>query len=91
MLNSVSIIGSLSKVDEKEPRIRYLLVERYYSNFSDNIEVDKIPICNWNKESKGEIFTFADGSLVAIRGRIETLNQMIVIVCETITYLGLKN
>lgn len=90
MLNSVSIIGSLSKVDEKEPRIRYLLVERYYSNFSDNIEVDKIPICNWNKENKGEIFSFKENSLVAVRGRIESLNNFVVIVVETITYLGLK-
>ena len=90
MLNSVSIIGSLSKVDEKEPRIRYLLVERYYSNFSDNIEVDKIPFCNWNKENKGEIFSFKENSLVAVRGRIESLNNFVVIVVETITYLGLK-
>ena len=90
MLNSVSIIGSLSKVDEKESRIRYLLVERYYSNFSNNIEVDKIPICNWNKENKGEIFSFKENSLVAVRGRIESLNNFVVIVVETITYLGLK-
>ena len=90
MINSVCIIGALRDRCPQDERIRYLLVERFYSTFI-NDEVYLVPICNWNKESKGEIFTFADGSLVAIRGRIETLNQMIVIVCETITYLGLKN
>lgn len=90
MLNSICLVGSLVEIDNKEPRIRYLLVERVYTNFSDNLIIDKIPLCNWNKEVKGEIFTFKNNSLVAVRGRIETLNNNVVIVVETITYLGLK-
>ena len=90
MLNSVCIIGSLKHQDEKDERIRYLLVERIYSSFLNN-DVDIIPICNWNKEKRGEIFHYKDDTLVAIRGRIETLDEKIVIVCETITYLGLKH
>ena len=89
MLNSVCIIGSLKQKDCKDERIRYLYVERFYSYFINN-EFDLVPLCNWNKENKGELFNFKDDALVAIRGRIETLNQKIVIVCETITYLGLK-
>ena len=90
MLNSVCLIGSLKHRDKKDARIRYLLVERIFSTFI-NDEVDYVPICNWNKEKRGEVFLHKDDSLVAIRGRIETLNGQIVIVCETITYLGLKH
>ena len=90
MLNSICLVGSLVEIDNKEPRIRYLLEERVFTNFADNLIIDKIPLCNWNKEVKGEIFTFKNNSLVAVRGRIETLNNNVVIVVETITYLGLK-
>lgn len=89
-MNSVSIIGALKQVDEKDPRIRYLFVERIYSTISFNSEIDLIPLVNWNKEPSGEIFVFPDSTMVAIRGRIETLNQKLVIVVETITNLGLK-
>ena len=89
-MNSVSIIGALKQVDEKDPRIRYLFVERIYSTISFNSEIDLIPLVNWNKEPSGEIFVFPDATMVAIRGRIETLNQKLVIVVETITNLGLK-
>ena len=90
MLNSVCVVGSLMDVDLNEPKIRYLKVERVFSKFKESVEIDVIPICNWNKQEKGEIFSFANKSLVVIRGRLETLGQRIVIVVETITYLGLK-
>ena len=90
MFNSVCIVGSLLEIDKEEPKIRYLLVERAYSNFKNNIITDKIPIMNWNKESKGEIFSFPNHSLVALRGRIESFCNKTVIIVETITNLGLK-
>ena len=89
MIISVCIIGALRDRCPQDERIRYLLVERFYSTFI-NDEVDLVPICNWNKENKGEIFSFKENSLVAVRGRIESLNNFVVIVVETITYLGLK-
>ena len=90
MLNSVSLIGHLGEIDKEEKRIRYLYVERFFSKYDGNIELDKIPIVNWNKEVKGEIFSFNEKSIVAIRGRIESLNNIVVIVVETIVYLGIK-
>ena len=90
MLNSVNIIGALKHIDDHDPRIRYLFVERSYSIPSFDLEKDLIPIVNWNKEPKGEIFIFPNSTLVAIRGRIEMLNEKLVIVVETITNLGLK-
>ena len=90
MLNSVSIIGALKHVDERDSRIRYLFVERSYSCLTINSEEDLIPIVNWNKEPSGDIFVYPESTMVAIRGRIETLNQKMVIVVETITNLGLK-
>lgn len=90
MLNSVCVIGSLLEVSKEDPRIRFLLLERVYSNFKDHIITDKIPIMNWNKQAKGEIFSLPDHSLVVIRGRIESLEEKIIIITESITNLGLK-
>lgn len=90
MFNSVSVIGALLEVDKSEPNIRYLLIERAYSNLKSGILTDKVPIMNWNKEAKGEVFSFPERSLVALRGRIETYNSRVVIVVETITNLKLK-
>lgn len=90
MLNNVTIIGSLLNVDYNEPKLRMMLVERVYSNYKESIIVDKIPIMNWNKEAKGEIFVLPENTLVAIKGRLETFNDRVVIVVETITNLGLK-
>ena len=42
MLNSVSIIGALKHVDERDSRIRYLFVERSYSCLTINSEKDLI-------------------------------------------------
>ena len=69
--------------------VPFFIISKYLTLV--NNDVDIIPICNWNKEKRGEIFHYKDDSLVVIRGRIETLNQQIVIVCETITYLGLNH
>ena len=90
MLNSVSIIGALKNKDKLDARIRYLQVERCYDYSGIEKELDIVPLVNWNKEPTGEIFIFPDSTLVAIRGRIETVNQKMVIVVETITNLGLK-
>ena len=90
MLNTVTLIGALLNVDSNEPRMRYLLVERVYSNYKDSIIVDKIPLLNWNKEPKGEIFVLPEGSMVAIKGRLETFNEKVVIVVESMTSLKIK-
>lgn len=90
MLNSVTIIGALLSRSPIDKRIRYLEVERYYSNFKESIVKDEVPIMNWNRDSRGEIFSLPDKSLVAIRGRLEVESKLLVIVVETITYLGLK-
>ena len=90
MLNSVTIIGALQLRSSDDKRIRYLEVERYYSNFKESIIKDFVPLMNWNKDIKGEIFSLPDKSLVAIRGRLEVENKILVVVVETITYLGLK-
>lgn len=90
MLNSVTVIGALKAQSSIDKRVRYLEIERYYSNFKDSIIKDEIPLMNWNKEPKGEIFSLPNGSMVAIRGRLEVIDTLVVIVVETITYLGLK-
>lgn len=89
MLNSLSIIGSLLSVDETDKSIRYLLVERVYSTNS-KLEIDTIPLMNWNKSFKGELFVLPNNTMVAIKGRLETFNNKVVVICESITNLGLK-
>ena len=53
MLNSVTVIGALKARSSIDKRVRYLEIERYYSNFKDSIIKDEIPLMNWNKEPMG--------------------------------------
>ncbi|MDD6302625.1 MAG: hypothetical protein PUA56_04940 [Bacillales bacterium] len=87
-MNSVTIIGVLKNRDEKNPEIRYIMLRRDYEISSSQGQDDLIGIMNWDKGSKGEIFSFKDESQVAIKGRIEIYLNRPVIICEFIQYLG---
>ena len=91
MLNSVNLIATLKKVDEKNPKIRYCEITRPYQLLRKNEkDIDVIPLVNWNKDKIGELFTYKNHSIVSIGGRIETLDDRLVVVTEKIEYLGLK-
>jgi hypothetical protein len=90
MINCVNMIATLKDVDEKNPYIRYCLVRRPYPLFDENYQGDEVPLVNWNKDKVGTLFALKSDSLVAIKGRIENYSSRLVVVIETIDYLGLK-
>lgn len=89
MLNSVNLIGVLSKV-EREKNFRLLEVERGYMPLYEKKETDLIPLMTWNKTNKGDLFYFDAGSLVAIKGRIEEVDDRAFVIVETIVGIGKK-
>ena len=50
--------------------------------------MDSVDFDVWNKLNKGELFTFGEGSLLLIKGRLEYYNGKFVVVCESFSYLG---
>ncbi len=87
MLNSVNLIGVLLKV-EQEKNFRLLEVERGYMPLYETKDKDFIPLMSWNKTSKGDLFYYEEGSLVAIKGRIEEVDEKAYVIVETIVGLG---
>lgn len=53
-------------------------------------ETDLIPLMTWNKTNKGDLFYFDAGSLVAIKGRIEEVDDRAFVIVETIVGIGKK-
>lgn len=91
MLNSISVIATLREVDKEDKTIRYVTIDRPYALLKDRLISDRFACLNWNKIDKGELFTFKENSLVAIKGRLENYRNLSVIVVESIVYLGLTN
>lgn len=87
-MNSVNIIGRLVEQDENDSCIRYCIVEKPFFFNSDDEAYDKVPLMNWNKEENGELFSFSNNTLVGIKGRVENYRNILVIVIESIIYLG---
>ena len=87
-MNSVNLIGRLVEQDESDSCIRYCIVEKPFFSSSENESFDKVPLMSWNKEENGELFSFSNGTLVGIKGRVENYGNILVIVIESIIYLG---
>ena len=65
-----------------------IVVEKPFFSSSENESFDKVPLMSWNKEENGELFSFSNGTLVGIKGRVENYRNILVIVIESIIYLG---
>lgn len=88
MINIVVLMGRIVGDDPEVNTIRRLEIVGDYKNLDGVWQTDAVPVINWNKTNKGELFTFPVGSLVMIRGRMENYKNRFVIVCENLTYLG---
>lgn len=87
MLNTVIFMGLLSHIDDNEPLIRYVNIIGEYQNLEGKFNHDYIPVINWNKLNKGDLFTFQDQTCVIIKGRLEVYKNRFVVVCESLSYL----
>ena len=88
MINVTVFMGKIIKDDEFLQNIRYVEICQDYHQNDGKIKKDLIPVMNWNKLNKGELFTFSEGSLLLIKGRLEYYNGKFVVVCESLSYLG---
>lgn len=88
MINIAVFAGKIIKDDENDPCIR--MVEIYEDFLEEDLDLKKelVPVMNWNKQNKGELFTFGVGTLLIIKGRLENYKGRFVVVCESLTYLG---
>lgn len=89
MSNSVIIIGRLAKnIDDNNEIL--LSVSRLFKNEEGIYETDLIPITIWQGISSQMKECCTEGSLVGVRGRIETKDNKIIIIGEKVTFLSNK-
>lgn len=87
MINHISIIGILRNIDEANDIIRYIEVKRNYKNNLGQYDSDCFPCIMWSRNNKNQLFSYREGTLVAIEGRLEIEEKQMYIIIETITYL----
>lgn len=88
MVNVVVFMGKIVKNDDIHKEIRYLEVVSDFKNNSNQFFKELIPVINWNKTNKGELFSFKENTLLLIKGRLEFFKEKFVVVCEQLTYIG---
>lgn len=90
MINAVHVLGFLDDFDQENELIRYIKITRNYKDNKGIFQDDYIACLSWIKKRKGELYTLQKGSMVAIQGRIESIEGKTLIIVENIVYLGLK-
>jgi hypothetical protein len=88
MINITVFAGKIVKDDENDPLIRYVEIYQEFLSEKGDIKKELVPVMNWNKERKGELFTFSINTLLIIKGRLENYKGRFVVICENLTYLG---
>lgn len=88
MVNVIVFMGALKHIDPEYPNIRYVHVIQDFKDDQGHLEELDIPLINWNRSSKGGIFTFKDGTLMVFKGRLDAEENKLVILVEETTYLG---
>lgn len=86
MINHISLNGILRQVDEKN-NIRYVEVVRSYKNEQGIYPSDFFKVMMWSRNVNNKLFSYKEGTLVSIDGRLENINQETVIVCESLMYI----
>ncbi|MGN1295641.1 MAG: hypothetical protein ACI4U5_04465 [Bacilli bacterium] len=89
-MNLVSITGSLQSISSSDSNIRYIKYVRSYKDKKGIFQEDIFPCMYWTRDCNNELFSLQDNSYVAISGRIEKVNELVVIIIEQLEYLGVK-
>lgn len=90
MINSVTVLGVLKANDENHEGVRFLEVERDYKDSYGNFQKDMLPLMYWTRDEKNVLFSLNDETLIVARGRIETFEDIIIIVVESLNLLSSK-
>ena len=87
MINHVSLNAILCDIDNKNQSYRNIRIIRSYKNKDGRYLEDVIKCMMWTKNNKNSLFSYKSGSLVSIDGRIETVDNDVVIIVESMTLL----
>lgn len=88
MVNVIVFMGVLGEVDSNENKIRYAHVIQDFKDSQGKFEDLDVPLINWTKSSKGGIFSYDKGNIYLFKGRLDKLNNQLVILIEESSYLG---
>ena len=88
MVNVIVFMGVLKEVDSQFKNIRYAHLIQDFKDEKGRLEEVDIPLVNWNRSSKGGIFTFKEWTLLLFKGRVDEQDKKLVILVEETTYLG---
>lgn len=92
MLNQLVLVGRLAKDIKlnKEETIITLAVNRSYKNEEGVYETDFINILIRGSIAENTAEFCKTGDIIGIKGRVETMNEQMVLVGEKITFLTSK-
>lgn len=86
MMSDVMIVGRLSESLDETTRV--IEIDRMIPEHGKFV-VDKIPVAYWNMEPRSRFMKANSGTLVVIRGRIQSAAKFgIIIVAEQLAILG---
>ena len=93
MNNLVTLIGRLARnveTIEENKAIITLAVQRNYKNEEGIYEVDFIPCVLWNSLGDHTKEYCRTGDLVGIKGRIQMIDNKMVLVAEKVSFLAMQ-
>lgn len=96
MLNQVVLVGRLTKdpVGETNRPCREisLAIPRYYKNSEGEYETDFIDCELWSDTVAQSASEYCrKGDIVGVKGRLESKDNRLVVVCEKLTFLSSNN
>lgn len=91
MINHVSLTAVLCKIENSDSIYRNIKVVRNYKNCTGYYDIDIIPCAMWTRNRQNALFSYSEGSYIALDGRIETNNDKVVIIVEQLMFLSNGN
>ncbi len=86
MINHISLTAILCEKDDSIYRKAKII--RNYKNIDGYFEEDIINCIMWTRNNKNALFSYNEGTFVAIDGRIEVIEGNTCVVVEQIMYLA---
>lgn len=77
-MTNVGVYGRIKHIDDQ----LYIEVERGYKNQNGIIEKDLLLCRHWSKEKRNIFSIIKDDTLLLVKGRLETENNITIIIVE---------
>ena len=92
MLNQVILVGRLieNPINEENKIIITIGVNRAFKNENGEYETDVISCVLWEGIAKSATEYLVVGDVIGIRGRLQTINDKLIVVANKVTFLSAK-